>query len=107
MQLIFNYFFYYLCYMKNYTATRLSSGNKLFPSKITLMDNSIVIKRPSLFSSKERTIPFSRVSSVSYESPFIGFSSIIIETNGESSEVVHGFYKSEVLEIRDLILSKI
>ena len=93
--------------MKNYIASKLSSGNLIFPSVIEIMDNSVIIKRPSLFSTKERTIPFNRVSSVSYESPFIGFSSITIETNGESSEKINGFYKSDVLEIKNIILSKI
>lgn len=90
-----------------YTATRLSSGNRLFPTKISLLDNSVVISRPSLFSTKERTIPYSRISSVSYDTPLVGFSSITIETNGESSETISGFFKSEVLEMKDAILKNI
>lgn len=93
--------------MKEFTASMLSEGNKVFPVKIIISDSNVVIKTPSLFSSKERVIPFNRISSVGTSSPFIGFSSIILETNGESSASIHGFYKSEVEEMKELILKKI
>jgi uncharacterized membrane protein YdbT with pleckstrin-like domain len=93
--------------MKEFTASMLSEGNKIFPVKIIISDRNIVIKTPSIFSSKERVIPFNRISSVSTVSPIIGFSSIVLETNGESSASIHGFYKNEVLEMKELILNKI
>ncbi len=93
--------------MKVYTASRLTAGNKIFPAKIILDDLAITLKIPSLFSGNEKTIPFSRISSVNIDCPFVGFSTIIIETTGEGSINAHGFTKSEVEEMKELILLKI
>lgn len=92
---------------KEYTASRLTEGNKLFPAKIILEDNGVTFKVPSFFSGEETTIPYSRISSVNVNSPFVGFSDIIIETTGEGKIQVHGFTKDEVTEMKQLILEKI
>jgi hypothetical protein len=93
--------------MKIYTASRLTDGNRIFPTRIIIDDSTVTFKIPSLFSGKETTIPFSRISSVNIDCPFIGFSTIIIETTGEGQIIAKGFTKSEVLEMKELILSKI
>jgi hypothetical protein len=92
--------------MKIYTASRLTDGNRIFPSEIIIDNLSITFKIPSLFSGKETTIPFSRISSVNIDCPFVGFSTIIIETTGEGQILAKGFTKSEVIEMKELILSK-
>ena len=92
--------------MKSYSASRLTNGNGIFPSRIIIDDSSVTFKIPSLFSGKETTIPFSRISSVNIDSPFIGFSTIIIETTGEGQIIAKGFTKSEVIEMKEFILSK-
>ena len=93
--------------MEKFTASRLTSGNKMFPAVITVDQIGVTIKMPSLFSGSEKTIPFSRISSVNIDCPLIGFSTIIIETTGEGAITAHGFTKKEVLRMKDLILSKI
>ncbi len=93
--------------MKIYTASRLTDGNRIFPTRIIIDDSTVTFKIPSLFSGKETTIPFSRISSVNIDCPFIGFSTIIIETTGEGQIIAKGFTKSEVLKMKELILSKI
>jgi hypothetical protein len=93
--------------VEEYTASRLTSGNRVFPSKIIIDDIGVTLKDPGLFSGKEKTIPFSRISSINYESPFIGFSTIIIETTGEGQIKLHGFKSSEVKAMKNLILGKI
>ena len=93
--------------MKIYTASRLTDGNRIFPTRIIIDDSTVTFKIPSLFSGKETTIPFTRISSVNIDCPFIGFSTIIIETTGEGQILARGFTKSEVLEIKELILSKL
>ncbi|MDB5225989.1 MAG: hypothetical protein JWN78_182 [Bacteroidota bacterium] len=90
-----------------YTASRLTEGNKIFPSKIILDDNGVTFRVPSFFSGKETTIPYSRISSVNVESPFIGFSTIIIETTGEGNISVHGFSKEEVKAMKEFLLRKV
>jgi hypothetical protein len=44
---------------------------------------------------------------VDIDCPFVDYSTIIIETTGESSIRAHGFTKSEVKRIREMILEKI
>lgn len=92
---------------KIYAASRLTEGNKIFPNKIILDDNGVTFHVPSMFSGQETTIPYSRISSVNIDSPFIGYSDIIIETTGEGKIQVHGFTIDEVQEIKQLILEKI
>ncbi len=93
--------------MNIYTASRLSEGNKMFPCVIHLDGLAVTFKIPGLFNGKESTIPMSRISSVDIETPLIGFSTIIIETTGEGKIRAHGFTKSEVREMKEIILSKI
>ena len=92
---------------KEYAASRLTEGNKIFPNKITLDDNGVTFKVPAFFSGEETTIPYSRVSSVNVITPFVGYSDIIIETTGEGKIQVHGFTKDEVDEMKQIILAKI
>ena len=93
--------------MKSYTASRLSEGNKVFPIKILIDERGVTLKHPGVFSGQEKTIPFSRVSSVDVDCPLIGFSTIMIQTTGEGEIDAHGFTKSEVTEMKNLILEKI
>ncbi|MCZ2356330.1 MAG: PH domain-containing protein [Bacteroidia bacterium] len=93
--------------MKQYTASRISKGNTTFPAKLIIDDNGVTLQLPSWFNNQEKTIPFSRISSVNIECPFIGYSTIIIETTGEGKIAVHGFLKAEVTEMKKDILQKI
>ena len=92
---------------KIYSASRLTAGNKIFPSKIVLDNNGVTFRVPSFFSGKETTIPYSRVSSVNVNTPFVGYSDIIIETTGEGKIQVHGFTSAEVKEMKEFLLQKI
>jgi uncharacterized membrane protein YdbT with pleckstrin-like domain len=93
--------------MEIFIASRLTAGNKLFPAEIIVDQDGVTLKIPGLFSGNEKTIPYTRISSVDINCPLIGFSSIIIETTGEGSIKAHGFAKSEVKRIKESILAKI
>jgi hypothetical protein len=93
--------------MKTYTASRLVSGNRIFPSSIIIDDIGVTVKIPSFFSGQEQTIPYTRISSVNIDCPIIGYSTIIIETTGEGKIIANGFLKKEVKEMKMLILFKI
>ncbi|MFM9027106.1 MAG: PH domain-containing protein [Bacteroidota bacterium] len=93
--------------MKTFTASRLVTGNRIFPNRIVIDDKSVTVNIPGLFSGKEQTIPFTRISSVKVECPFVGYSTIIIATTGEGEINAHGFLKSEVEEMKEMILAKI
>jgi len=90
--------------MQEFTASRLSEGNKFFPSHIIIDDNGVTLKVPGFFSGKETTILFGSISSVDIETPFIGFSTISIETKGEGKIIAKGFTKSEVTQMKELVL---
>lgn len=94
--------------MKKFIASRLTSGNRLFPAEVTIGDTSVTLRIPSILSGgKEKTIPFNRISSVDIDCPTIGFSKIVIETTGEGRIESNGFLQAEVKEMKQLILSKI
>jgi uncharacterized membrane protein YdbT with pleckstrin-like domain len=93
--------------MEIFIASRLTAGNKLFPAEIIIDQDGITLKIPGLFSGNEKTIPYSRISSVDINCPLIGYSTISIETTGEGSIKAHGFTKTEVKRIKERILAKI
>ena len=93
--------------METFIASRLTDGNRIFPSKIVIDEQSVTFKVPGLFSGNEKTIPFNRISSVDIDCPLVGFSTIIIETTGEGNVRAHGFTKTEVKRMKELILAKI
>ncbi len=88
-----------------YTASRLSEGNKLFPAKITITENGVTLKIPGFLSGSEQSIPFDTISSVDIETPFIGFSTIKIYSTGWDDIIASGFTKAEVKEMKNAILN--
>ena len=93
--------------MKKFIASRLTTGNRLFPAEVIIGDTSVTLRMPSIIGGKEKTIPFNRISSVDIDCPTIGFSKIVIETTGEGKIESNGFLQSEVKEMKELILTKI
>jgi hypothetical protein len=93
--------------MKTFTASRLVGGNRIFPTSVIIDDTGVTVKIPSFFSGQEQTIPYSRISSVNIDCPFLGYSTIIIETTGEGHIKANGFLKNEVTEMKELILLNI
>ncbi len=93
--------------MAIFIASRLTTGNKLFPSRISIEENGVTLKIPGLFSGNEKTVPYTRISSVDIICPFIGFSTIVISTTGEGNIRAHGFLKNEVVRMKELILARI
>lgn len=88
-----------------YTASRLSDGNKIFPSTITIEGHSVTLKIPGLFKGTEQTIPMDRITSVDIETPFVGFSTIKIYSSGWDLITASGFTKAEVKEMKATILT--
>ncbi len=93
--------------MNQFTTSRLTTGNRVFPSKIIIDELGVTLKDPGLFSGREKTIPFSKISSVDIDCPFVGYSTIIIETTGEGQIRLHGFKKHDVKKMKELILMRI
>jgi uncharacterized membrane protein YdbT with pleckstrin-like domain len=93
--------------METFIASRLTSGNRIFRSKITIDEHGVTLNDPALFKRKEQTIPFDRISAVKIVCPFVGFSAISIETTGEGKIISQGFTSYKVKRMKKLILNKI
>lgn len=93
--------------MLKFSASRFVRGNRIFPTTIVIDDRGVTLKISGFFSGNEKTIPFSRISSVNIDCPFVGYSKVIIETTGEGAIIAHGFLKSDVIKIKEEILNRI
>lgn len=82
-----------------FTASRLSAGNKIFPSEIYLEPTGITIKIPGLFSGETKHFDFNHIASVEIDTPLIGYSSITIFAGGTMMSA-NGFTKAEVKQIQ-------
>lgn len=95
-----------------FTTSRLSNGNVLFPDKIILTDDGVIVRRPFIYSHKEIYIPYQEVSAITIDTQIVGFASIFIYARGSSISShdavieVHGFLRSEAEQIRRLIIEK-
>jgi hypothetical protein len=85
-----------------FTASRLSEGNKLFPTEIYLEPTGITIKTPGLFSGESKHFDYNLIALVEIDTPLIGFSTIRIFTGG-SQFSANGFSKAEVNQMKKAI----
>ena len=93
--------------MPTFYASRLTQGNELFRAQIRIDGSGVHFRLPGFFSGQERSIPFRHVSSVQIDCPFIGYSTIVIQTTGQDCLTVHGFTSYEVKKMRELILNNV
>ncbi|WP_299250215.1 hypothetical protein [uncultured Cytophaga sp.] len=88
-----------------FTSSRLSSGNKLFPTEIHIEDTGIKIKNPGVFNSKSTFIAYIDIVSISIDNPLVGYSTLTFYTNS-TNMVVTGFTKKQSEEINEIVLNK-
>jgi hypothetical protein len=86
-----------------FRASRLSSGNRLFPTQVQITPAAIVQYTPHWFGRSEHSIHVAHVASVRIDTGFL-FSDVYIETSGGASPVkCHGHRKRDALEMQRLI----
>lgn len=86
-----------------FTASRLTSGNLIFPVRIEVNQNRITRIKPRLFGSNEESIAITKVASINIQTGII-WSDIRIDSAGGSNPIVsHGHSKGDARAIRDLI----
>jgi hypothetical protein len=86
-----------------FRASRLSSGNRLFPTQVQITPTAIVHHTPRFIGRSEHSIHVAHVSSVRVDTGMI-FSDVYIETSGGASPVkCHGHRKRDALEMKRLI----
>lgn len=86
-----------------FRASRLSTGNRLFPTQVLITPNTVVQYTPSWIGRLEKTIHMAHVSSVKIDTGIL-LSDVLIETSGGSDPIrCHGHRNRDASAIKDLI----
>jgi hypothetical protein len=86
-----------------FRASRLSSGNHLFPTQILITPTSVVQYTPRWIGRREETIHMAHIASVKIETGVL-LSDVLIETSGGSDPIVcHGHRKGDANRMKTLI----
>jgi hypothetical protein len=86
-----------------FRASRLSSGNRIFPTQVAITPTSVVQFTPQWIGKVEETIHMAHVSSVKIDTGVL-FSDVLIETSGGSHPIrCHGHRKNDAVQMKALI----
>ena len=86
-----------------FRASRLSRGNRWFPTQVLVTPTTVVHYTPEVFGRKEHSIHIVHVASVSIDTNLL-FSDLIIETSGGATPVTcHGHRKADAVRMKQLI----
>ncbi len=88
-----------------FRASRLSAGNRLFPTQVLITPTSVVHHTPQWFGKYEHSIHIAHVASVGIDTDLL-FSNVQIETSGGAAPILcRGHYKSHAVRMKQLIES--
>ena len=86
-----------------FRASRISSGNHLFPCQVLISPTSVVHYKPRWFGRQDEVIHTAHVSSVRIDTGLI-LADITIETSGGSDPIVcHGHRKADAVRMKEAI----
>jgi hypothetical protein len=86
-----------------FRASRLSRGNLLYPTQVSVTPTAVVHYTPELFGGREHSMHISHVASVLIDRNLF-FSDVLIESSGGTSPVrCHGHRKKDAVEMKRLI----
>jgi hypothetical protein len=86
-----------------FRASRLSRGNRLFPTQVIVTPHSVVHYTPQWIGRHEHSIHIAHVSSVRIDTGLM-FSDVVIETTGGSGAIhCRGHHKGDAVRIKQLI----
>src|SRR6185503_15196226 len=86
-----------------FRASRLSGGNRWFPTQVLISPSSVVQYTPRWIGKQEETIHMAHVSSVKIDTGLL-FSDVLIETSGGAHPIrCHGHKKSDAVKMKALI----
>lgn len=88
--------------MQEFIAHRMSSGNKLFPDKVTITDTSVTLRSSGFLNGKEKSVHYHEIISVESDSPMMGFSTIKFKCIFDSISC-SGFSKEQVEEMKRVV----
>jgi len=86
-----------------FRASRMSSGNRLFPTQVLISPTSVVHYTPEWFGRLEHSMHMAHVASVRIDTNLM-FSDVYIETTGGASPIrCHGHKKADAVRMKELI----
>ncbi len=86
-----------------FRASRMSSGNRLFPTQVAISPTSVVHYTPEWFGRLEHSMHMAHVASVRIDTNLM-FSDVYIETTGGASPIkCHGHRKGDAVRMKELI----
>ena len=86
-----------------FRASRLSSGNRLFPTQVAISPTSVVHYTPEWFGRLEHSMHMAHVASVRIDTNLM-FSDVYIETTGGASPIkCHGHRKADAIRMKEMI----
>jgi hypothetical protein len=86
-----------------FRASRLSHGNRLFPTQVGVTPTSVVHYTPQFFGGREQSIHMAHIASVSVDRNLF-FANVLIESSGGADPVrCHGHRKHDAVEMKRLI----
>ena len=86
-----------------FRASRISAGNRLFPTQVLITPTAVVQYTPRWFGRREETIHMAHIASVKIETGVV-LSDVLIETSGGSDPIAcHGHRKADAGRMKDLI----
>ena len=86
-----------------FTASRLTEGNRFFPTSIEVTDTAVTRRKKSWLSRSEISIHLQRVASVRINTGLV-WSDILIESIGGGDPITsHGHTKRDAIRIKTLI----
>ena len=86
-----------------FTASRLTSGNLLFPTQVAVFPERVARHKPRFFGHTEDSISIDLVASVKVQAGIV-FADVVLDTAGGSPPVViHGLWKRDAERLRERI----
>jgi len=86
-----------------FRASRLSQGNRIFPTQVVITTSSVTHYTPQWIGKLEESIHISHVASIKIDTNIM-FSDVVIETTGGHNPVLcHGHSKGDAIEMKRLI----
>lgn len=86
-----------------FRASRLSRGNRLFPTQVAITPQSVAHYTPEWVGRKEHSIHMAHIASVRIDTNLM-FSDVVIESSGGTSTVTcHGHSKADAARIKEVI----
>jgi hypothetical protein len=86
-----------------FRASRLSKGNRIFPTQVAITPTSVVHYTPQWIGKLEQSIHIAHVASVSIDTHIL-FSDVFIETSGGTDPIkCYGHHRRDAVRMKELI----